>query len=65
MHIRPIWTDKDHETALREIEALWEAEGIDAGDRLDVLATLVETYEICRWPIEPFDPVRATKHQFK
>ncbi len=61
MHIRPIWTDRDHETALREIEALWEAEGIDTCDRLDVLATLVETYEICRWPIEPFDPVRAIK----
>jgi HTH-type transcriptional regulator/antitoxin HigA len=54
MHIRPIRTDEDHEAALREIEALWGAEeGTDAGDRLDVLATLVETYESRRWPIEP------------
>ena len=60
MHIRPIRTDKDHETALRKIEALWRAEeGTDAGDRLDVLATLVETYERRRWPIGPLDPVRA------
>ena len=60
MHIRPIRTDEDHEAALREIEALWGAEdGTDAGDRLDVLATLVETYERRRWPIEPLDPVRA------
>jgi len=60
MHIRPIRTDEDHETALREIKALWGAEeGTDAGDRHDVLATLVETYESCRWPIEPLDPVRA------
>ena len=60
MHIRPIRTDEDHETALREIEALWGAdEGTDAGDRLDVLATLVETYESRRWPIETLDPVRA------
>ncbi|WP_076072952.1 helix-turn-helix domain-containing protein [Sphingomonas montana] len=60
MHIRPIRTDEDHETALREIEALWGAEeGTDAGDRLDVLATLVETYESRRWPIEPLDPVGA------
>lgn len=60
MHIRPIRTDEDHETALREIEALWGAEeGTDAGDRLDVLATLVETYESRRWPIEALDPVRA------
>jgi HTH-type transcriptional regulator/antitoxin HigA len=43
MHIRPIRTDEDHETTLREIEAIWGAEeGTDAGDRLDVLATLVE-----------------------
>jgi HTH-type transcriptional regulator/antitoxin HigA len=60
MHIRPIRTGEDHETALREIEALWGAdEGTDAGDRLDVLATLAETYESRRWPIEPLDPVRA------
>ncbi len=60
MHIRPIRTDEDHEAALREIEALWGAEdGTDAGDRLDVLATLVETYESRRWPIEPLDPVCA------
>jgi len=60
MHICLIRT-KDHETALREIEALWGAEGIDAGARLDVLATLIETYESHRWPIEPLDPVRAIK----
>jgi HTH-type transcriptional regulator/antitoxin HigA len=60
MHIRPIRNDDDHETALREIEALWGAEeGSEAGDRLDVLVTLVETYESRRWPIEPLDPVRA------
>ena len=60
MHIRPIRSDADHEDALREIEALWGAEeGTEAGDRLDVLVTLVETYERQRWPIEPLDPVRA------
>ena len=26
MHIRPIRTDKNYESALREIEALWGAE---------------------------------------
>ncbi len=60
MHIRPIRTDDDHETALRKIEALWGAEeGTGAGDRLDALGTLVETYESRRWPIEPLDLVRA------
>lgn len=60
MHIHPIRTDNDYKTALREIEALWGAEdGTEAGDRLDVLTTLAETYERRRWPIEPLDPVRA------
>ena len=60
MHIHPIRTDADHEAALREIEALWGAEeNTEAGDRLDVLATLVESYEGRRWPIEPMDPVHA------
>lgn len=60
MHIHPIRTDEDHEAALREIEALWGAEeGSEDGDRLDVLVTLVESYESRRWPIEPLDPVQA------
>jgi HTH-type transcriptional regulator / antitoxin HigA len=61
MEIRPIRTDKDHRAALKEIEACWGApEGSEAGDRLDVLVTLVEAYEERRWPIAPlkrFDPV--------
>lgn len=60
MNIRPIRTDADHEAALRDIEALWGAEeGSEAGDRLDVLVTLVEAYERKRWPIEALDPVGA------
>ncbi|HVQ10201.1 MAG TPA: transcriptional regulator [Allosphingosinicella sp.] len=60
MDIRPIKTDEDHGAALREIEALWGAdEGSAEGDRLDVLATLVEAYEEKRWPIEELDPIEA------
>lgn len=60
MQIRPIRTDADHEAALREIENLWGAEDCtDAGDRLDVLITLVDAYESNRWPIAPLDPVQA------
>src|ERR1700687_143329 len=61
MEIRPIRTDEDHRAALAEIEACWGApEGAEAGDKLDVLLALVETYEAKRWPIEvddSFDPV--------
>lgn len=60
MDIKPIKTDADHEAALREIEALWgAAEGSAEGDRLDVLATLVEAYEDRRWPVDELDPIEA------
>jgi HTH-type transcriptional regulator / antitoxin HigA len=60
MHIKPIKSDADHEAALREIEALWgAADGSAEGDRLDVLATLVEAYEDARWPLDEMDPVEA------
>ncbi|HEX5777699.1 MAG TPA: transcriptional regulator [Xanthobacteraceae bacterium] len=61
MDIRPIRTDEDHRAALAEIEACWGApEGSEAADKLDVLVTLVESYEARRWPLEDgerFDPV--------
>jgi HTH-type transcriptional regulator/antitoxin HigA len=61
MDIRPIRTDADHRAALAEIETCWGAPaGSEAGDRLDVLVALVESYEERRWPIEGrrrFDPV--------
>jgi HTH-type transcriptional regulator/antitoxin HigA len=61
MEIRPIRTDDDHRAVLAEIDACWGApEGSEEGDRLDVLAALVEIYEAKRWPIdaeESFDPI--------
>lgn len=60
MDIKPIRTDADHAAALRAIEALWgAAEGSAEGDRLDILATLVEAYEARRWPVTELDPVEA------
>ena len=60
MEISPIRTDADHRAALREIEALWgAADGTAEGDRLDILATLVEAYEDRRWPLVDLDPVEA------
>jgi HTH-type transcriptional regulator/antitoxin HigA len=56
MDICPIRT----EAAIAEIEQLWDAEpGTDDGDRLDILATLVERYENERWPIDTssVDPI--------
>ncbi|MEX6507075.1 type II toxin-antitoxin system HigA family antitoxin [Jiella sp. M17.18] len=58
--IRPIRTEADYEAALAEIEALWGAPGgTTEGDRLDVLATLIEAYETSTFPMDPPDPVDA------
>ena len=62
MTIKPIRTKADHEAALPEIERLWGAdEGTPEGDRLDVLATLVEAYEQAHFPMEAPDPIEAIR----
>ena len=44
--VRPIRTKRDYEAALREVERLWGAKtGSRDGDRLNVLATLIDAYE--------------------
>jgi HTH-type transcriptional regulator / antitoxin HigA len=66
MDIRPIRTDEDHDSALAEIEKLWGATvGTPAGDKLDILVTLVEAYEERRWPLKSrrrFDPVDVLRY---
>jgi HTH-type transcriptional regulator/antitoxin HigA len=59
MEIRPIRNDDDHAAAIAEIERLWgAAAGTDQGDKLDILATLVEKYEEDRWPnVDISDPI--------
>ena len=61
MQIRPIKTKADHRTALKEIERLMDSAkpGSAAGDRLEVLTTLVDRYESEHEPIEPPDPIEA------
>lgn len=63
MDIRPIRNDEDHAEALSEIERLWGAPvGSPDGDKLDVLATLIEAYEEKHWPIEAPDPIELIKY---
>ena len=58
--IRPIRTEADYETALAEVERLWGSKsGTPDGDRLDVLATLLDAYESEHHPMDPPDPVEA------
>lgn len=60
MEIRPIRTRADYRKALKEAERLWRAEpGTLAGDRVEVLATLIEAYEARYYPIPAPDPIAA------
>jgi HTH-type transcriptional regulator/antitoxin HigA len=60
MQIRPVKTKADHRAALKEIERLMDAKpGTPAGDRLEILITLVDHYESQHEPIEPPDPIDA------
>jgi HTH-type transcriptional regulator/antitoxin HigA len=64
--VRPIRTKRDHEAALKEVERLWGAKtGTREGDRLDVLATLIDAYEAEHYPMDPPDPVEAIKFRME
>lgn len=63
MDIKPIKTEADYEAALQEIEELFEAKpGTAAGDRLEILSTLVEAYEEQHYPIPTPDPIEAIRY---
>ena len=60
MKIRPIKTEADYQLSIKRIENLWGAKrDTDEGDELDLLCTLVESYEMTHYPIAPPDPIDA------
>lgn len=64
--VRPIRTRRDHAAALAEVERLWGSKlGTPEGDRLDVLATLIEAYEAAHDPMDPPDPIEAIKFRME
>jgi len=66
MNIKPIKNGRDYERALRRVEALWEAtEGSRESDELDILATLIESYEREHFPVDPPDPLEAIKFRLE
>ncbi|WP_171016181.1 transcriptional regulator [Ramlibacter sp. 2FC] len=68
MDIRPIHTEADYKATLKEISALMEFDpdlGTDEGDRLDILATLVQAYEAKHFPIAAPDPVEAIRFRME
>ena len=66
MEIKPIRTKADYRATLKEVETLMQAEpGPADGERLDVLATLVEAYERKHFPMDLPDPVEAIKFRME
>jgi HTH-type transcriptional regulator / antitoxin HigA len=64
--VKPIRSEADYEKALTEVERLWGARsGTPEGDRLDVLATLIDAYESAHHPIDPPDPIEAIKFRME
>lgn len=58
--IHPIRTEADYRASLTEVERAWDAEpGAAAGDRVEVLVTLIEAYEARHFPIPAPDPIAA------
>lgn len=64
--VKPIRTKADYKAALTEVSELWGARsGTPRGDKLDVLATLIEAYETEHFPVDPPDPIEAIKFRME
>jgi len=64
--LKPIRTKADYKAALAEVERLWGAKsGTPKGDRLDVLATLIDAYETQHYPMDPPDPIDAIQFRME
>jgi HTH-type transcriptional regulator/antitoxin HigA len=54
MMLDAIRSGADYEAALAEVEQRWVAKsGMEKGDRLDVLAALIDAYEAQHYPMDP------------
>lgn len=63
MNIRPIKTETDYEWALAEIDRIFDAEPDTLeGDRLEILVTLVETYEDTHFAIPMPNPIAMIEY---
>lgn len=66
MNIHPIHNENDYEAALERVELLMDAKpGTEAFDELDILSTLIESYEAKHYTIEAPDPIEAIKFRME
>lgn len=60
--VKPIRSEADYEAAMKDVAKLWSAAGgTPDGDRLDVLATLIDAYEARHHAMDAPDPIEAIK----
>ena len=66
MRIHPIRTEADHDSAIARIAELIGAKPDTAeGEELDILATLVDAYEVKHHPIDAPDPIAAIQFRME
>lgn len=68
MDIQPIHSETDYQKALKKISVLMDSDpelGTPEGDCLDILATLVQTYEARHIPMTAPDPIEAIKFRME
>lgn len=64
--VKPIRSEAGYDAALGEVQRLWGAPlGTPDGDRLDVLATLIDVYEAQNHPMDPPDPIDAIEFRME
>ena len=66
MNIKPIKTQEDYDATLSKIESLMDAKpNTPQMDELEVLTTLVESYEEQHYAIDAPDPIEAIKFRME
>ena len=66
IEVKPIRSAADHRAAMAEVKRLWGSKnGTPDGDRLDVLATLIDAYETQHEPIDRPDPIEAIRFRME
>jgi HTH-type transcriptional regulator/antitoxin HigA len=65
MQIRPIKSEQDYESALKQIESLMGSDKQTDINDLEVLTTLVDDYEERVHPISPPDPIEAIRFRME
>lgn len=63
MKLKPIRNEEDYQSALQEIDRLWDVEvGTPESDILEILMTVVEAYEKQHYELPPPEPIAALEY---